>query len=83
MAKDSSVHVDDEKPLTAEEKQWFKESGYGNEFKFLAAHQLSIYKEGDRQEGRALTRGYMKMDKYQDDAATKAGGSAPATGNGK
>lgn len=44
-----------EQPYTTEEKQWLKEH-YGGEFKFLMAHELSIYSEEDRAEGRAIMR---------------------------
>lgn len=43
---------------TAEEKQWMREH-YGNEFKFLQAYQLSIYKEEDREEGKAILKALM------------------------
>lgn len=42
-------------PLSSEEKQWLK-INWGGEFKFLASHGLSIYKEEDREEGRIILR---------------------------
>ncbi|KAF4984518.1 hypothetical protein FZEAL_314 [Fusarium zealandicum] len=41
--------------LSTEEKQWLKRH-WGSEFKFLASYGLSIYKEDDREEGRATLR---------------------------
>ncbi|RYP45671.1 hypothetical protein DL768_008015 [Monosporascus sp. mg162] len=43
------------------EKQWIKEH-YGNEFRFLLQHGLSIYKEEDRDEGRDIVKTLMKHD---------------------
>ncbi|RYP11685.1 hypothetical protein DL767_011006 [Monosporascus sp. MG133] len=43
------------------EKQWIKEH-YGNEFRFLLQHGLSIYKDEDRDEGRDIVKGLMKYD---------------------
>ncbi|RYP66737.1 hypothetical protein DL771_007617 [Monosporascus sp. 5C6A] len=43
------------------EKQWIKEH-YGNEFRFLLQHGLSIYKEEDRDEGRDIVKGLMEND---------------------
>ena len=52
-------------PLTTSEKIWLKDN-YGNEFKFLRAHGLSIYKDDDREEGRSILRGMM-MEETDDD----------------
>ncbi|TFA97824.1 hypothetical protein CCMA1212_010432 [Trichoderma ghanense] len=53
-------------PYTAEEKAWLKKH-YGGEFKFLILHNLSIYDEEDRAEGRAIVRSLMKRDEGEDD----------------
>ncbi|TKW51478.1 hypothetical protein CTA1_6179 [Colletotrichum tanaceti] len=45
-------------PLLDEEKQWLKEH-WGSEFKFLQGHGLTIHKNEDRAEGRAILRGYL------------------------
>ncbi|KAI0012061.1 hypothetical protein F4779DRAFT_615013 [Xylariaceae sp. FL0662B] len=47
---------------TAEERKWLKDH-YGNEFKFLLQYGLSIYKDEDRDEGRAIVRALMQEDK--------------------
>lgn len=47
--------------LSTEEKQWLKEH-WGGEFRFLANHGLSIYKEEDREEGRTILRAIMAGD---------------------
>ncbi|KAJ5232169.1 hypothetical protein N7468_005125 [Penicillium chermesinum] len=46
---------------TDAENAWIKKH-YGTEFKFLAMHGLSIYKEEDREEGRAIMRAFMDSD---------------------
>ena len=46
-------------PYTAEERRWLREN-IGNEYHFLRGHQLSIYKEDDRAEGRLIVRAVMK-----------------------
>ncbi|KAK1244156.1 hypothetical protein MKX08_002294 [Trichoderma sp. CBMAI-0020] len=48
-----------EQPYTTGEKQWLKKH-YGGEFKFLMAHELSIYNEEDREEGRAIMRALVR-----------------------
>jgi hypothetical protein len=50
-------------PYTEVEKAWLQR-GWKAEFKFLAAHGLSIYKEEDRDEGRRIARAM--MEKVQD-----------------
>lgn len=47
-------------PYTAAEKQWLKDA-WVDEFHFLRAYGLSIYKEEDREEGRAIVRAFMKQ----------------------
>lgn len=42
-------------PLTQEEKAWIKEH-WGNEFKFLRAHGLRIYKRDEREEGHEILK---------------------------
>lgn len=49
-------------PLNKEEKTWLKEH-FGNEFRFLREYGFSIYKEEDREDGRALLRTIMREDK--------------------
>lgn len=48
-------------PYTVEEKQWLKEN-WKDEFHFLRAHGLSIYKEEDRAQGRSNVRAMMRAD---------------------
>lgn len=48
-------------PLTWEEKAWMR-THFGSEFKFLLLYGLSIYKEEDRAEGRAILRALMSHD---------------------
>lgn len=48
-------------PYTSEEKQWLKDN-FGDEYHFLLCYGLSIYKEDDREEGRAIARGMMAQD---------------------
>lgn len=56
-----------EKPYyTQKEKAWLKKH-YGNEFKFLHTYGFSIYKEGDRAEGRHLARSMMAPDEEEDE----------------
>lgn len=55
-----------EPPYTQAEKQWLKDHWDG-EFKFLRAYGLSIYKEEDREEGRAIARAMIKGDTEQND----------------
>ena len=47
--------------LTSAERAWLKKH-YGNEFKLLRDYGLSIYKEQDREEGRAIVRAMMSND---------------------
>jgi hypothetical protein len=55
-------------PLTAEEKDWLKhKSGFGDEFQFLRAHGLSIYKEEDREEGRRIIRAFKIRDDEEEE----------------
>lgn len=49
-------------PYTNEEKAWLQKYS-GGEFKFLQNLGLSIYKDEDRVEGRAITRALMREDK--------------------
>ena len=51
-----------EVPHTPEEKAWLKEN-WKDEFHFLRAYQLSIYKEEDRREGRAIQGAMMEADR--------------------
>jgi len=46
---------------TPEEEKWLKKN-YGSEYKFLRAHRLSIYKEEDRDGGRAIARTLIRHD---------------------
>lgn len=46
---------------TAEEKKWLKDN-YGNEFHFLSSYLLNIHKDEDREEGKLILRGLMKVD---------------------
>jgi hypothetical protein len=52
-------------PYTKEEKDWLKKHRKG-ELKFLTVHGLSIYKEGDRDEGRQMVRAMMGTDEDED-----------------
>ena len=47
--------------MTKDEKKWLKDN-YGGEFHFLRQHELSIYEEGDRAEGRSILRAFMQKD---------------------
>lgn len=38
---------------------------WGDGFHFLRAYALSIYKEGDRAEGRAIVRAFMEDDEKE------------------
>lgn len=59
----------DAAPYTAEEKQWLKDN-YDGEFRFLKSHELSIYKEEDREEGRRIVRSFMEeSDNAHDDVS--------------
>ncbi|ETS86608.1 hypothetical protein PFICI_00436 [Pestalotiopsis fici W106-1] len=51
---------------TTEEKAWLKKY-HGNEYKFLQSHGLSIYKEDQREEGRAIARNMMQMDEKRNE----------------
>ncbi|KAL5366367.1 hypothetical protein BJX96DRAFT_31768 [Aspergillus floccosus] len=46
---------------TPAEKAWLK-THWGNEYRFLLSHGLSIYKNEDREEGRAILRALMSND---------------------
>jgi hypothetical protein len=48
-------------PYTAAEKQWLKDE-WRDEYHFLRAYRLSIYKDEDREEGRAIVRAYIRED---------------------
>ena len=48
-------------PYTAEEKRWLKEN-WQDEFHFLRAYKLSVYKEEDRTEGRSILRAMMEAE---------------------
>jgi len=54
-------HTANDTPYTAEEKRWLKEN-WEDEFHFLKAHGLSIYKEEDRAEGQSLVRSMIKAE---------------------
>ena len=56
----------------AEEKAWLKKN-YGNEFKFLLAHGLKIFKEGDRDEGKAIVQAMMKNESRNKNKGTRGG----------
>jgi hypothetical protein len=47
--------------FTPAEKAWVKKH-FGNEFKFLQPYGLSIYKDGDREEARAIVQTLMRND---------------------
>ncbi|KAF5859752.1 hypothetical protein ETB97_002474 [Aspergillus alliaceus] len=48
-------------PLTSAEKAWLKRH-HRTEFNFLRVHGLSIFKDEDREEGRAILRAVMSND---------------------
>ena len=52
-------------PYTAEEKAWLKQH-YGNEFKFLQQHGLSIHKDEDRETGRQIVRTFLQLHDDED-----------------
>ncbi|RDL38144.1 uncharacterized protein BP5553_05577 [Venustampulla echinocandica] len=49
------------KPYTATEKAWLKQH-YKDEYHFLQQHSLSIYKDEDREEGRAIVRSFIAAE---------------------
>ena len=49
------------KPYTDAEKVWLKQN-YKDEYHFLQQHGLSIYKDEDREDGRAMARSLMAAD---------------------
>ncbi|KAF2997779.1 hypothetical protein E8E14_002463 [Neopestalotiopsis sp. 37M] len=51
---------------TTKEKAWLKKH-WGNEHKFLQAYGLSIYKEDEREEGRALVRDLVQPDENENE----------------
>lgn len=51
---------------TKEEKAWLK-IHYGDEYKFLRDHGLSIYDDDEREEGRAIVRSFMAKEDEDDD----------------
>lgn len=53
-------------PYTAEEKAWLKKN-YKDEYHFLLQHGLKIFKEEDREDGRAIVRAFMKEEEMEDD----------------
>lgn len=53
---------DDAAGYTQEEKAWLKKN-WGDEYHFLRAYGLSIYKDEDREEGRRIVRGLMIADR--------------------
>lgn len=57
----------DDGPLKATENAWVKKH-YGDEFKFLQAHGLSISKEEDRAEGRIIVRTMISRDNEETSA---------------
>ncbi|RMZ90157.1 hypothetical protein DV736_g2624, partial [Chaetothyriales sp. CBS 134916] len=59
--KISNIHQQSSPPYTADEKQWIT-TYYGNEYRFLLVHGLSIYKDEDREEGREIVRALMLKD---------------------
>lgn len=52
--------------LSLEERAWLKRH-YGNEYKFLRALGLQIYKDEDRREGRAILKAVMINDGDRED----------------
>ena len=51
---------------TVEEEAWIKQH-YQNEWQFLRKHGLSMHKDEDREEGRAIARALMTSDDDDDD----------------
>lgn len=49
------------RPYTVEEENWLKVH-FGGEFNFLMAFGLNIYKDEDREEGRAIMRRFMREE---------------------
>ncbi|KAF7531157.1 hypothetical protein G7054_g9152 [Neopestalotiopsis clavispora] len=62
----SEPGVDPGGDYTTEEKAWLKKH-WGNEHKFLQAFGLSIYKEDEREEGRAIVRDLMQPDENENE----------------
>ncbi|KAK3690204.1 hypothetical protein B0T22DRAFT_190028 [Podospora appendiculata] len=59
-------NIPSSQPYTAEEKLWLKKH-YGGDFKFLQVYGLSIYKDEDCEEGRAIARALMRGDESDED----------------
>lgn len=55
---DKIQHPQPSAPYTTYEKQWLKVH-YGNEYHFLQVYGLSIFKDEDREKGRAMVRQFM------------------------
>ncbi|KAH7151668.1 hypothetical protein B0J13DRAFT_522014 [Dactylonectria estremocensis] len=60
-SRQSKVAATAAESLTPGEVEWLKKH-YGSEFKFLQSHGLSIYKDEDREEGRAILRAIVFND---------------------
>lgn len=58
----SSVDNEQLPSLTSEQREWLKRY-WGNEFKFLLAYELSIYKDEDRLKGRRIMDAFIEGDK--------------------
>jgi hypothetical protein len=56
-------------PYTKAELAWLKRE-YGNEYKFLLSYGLKIFNDDDREEGRAILRGLMRVDENGNEDTT-------------
>ncbi|VUC25647.1 unnamed protein product [Clonostachys rosea] len=57
----ASTQEGPEPPLTPSEKQFLRDN-FGGEFLFMRSHGLDIFKEQDRDEGRAILRAFQQWD---------------------
>ncbi|KAK4620869.1 hypothetical protein CLAFUW4_11570 [Fulvia fulva] len=57
----AAAEQEEEQRYTEVERQWLKEH-YRSEFFFLRDHGLSVYEEGERDEGRDILRALMERD---------------------
>jgi hypothetical protein len=73
----ASTQEGGEKPLNASEKAYLKDN-FGDEFHFLRDHELKIYKEEDRSEGRAILRAFQKYDTLPEEDCSPSGDNEAA-----
>ncbi len=52
-------------PKDMSDNQWCKASGWGSKFHFMRSYQLSVYKDEDMQEGKAIIDAFRKDDQEE------------------